>query len=69
MELHEKAWNILSNGSESIDIQAAFCFFRIILDPNYLEPSKSALLIKEYLEKIKEVDFNQDSIIEFCKEF
>lgn len=39
------------------------------MDPNYLEPSKCAILIKEYLEKILEKEFDYDAIVQFCTEF
>ncbi|CAD8113031.1 unnamed protein product [Paramecium sonneborni] len=68
-DLHEKAFAIISNLEEKADIQAAFCLFRVILDPNQLEPSKCAILIKEYLEKISEKEIDYESILRFCSEF
>ncbi|CAK69443.1 unnamed protein product (macronuclear) [Paramecium tetraurelia] len=69
VDLHEKAFAIISNDEEKVDIQAAFCLFRIILDPNQLEPSKCAILIKEYLEKISDKEFDFEAIHKFCSEF
>ncbi|CAD8173326.1 unnamed protein product [Paramecium pentaurelia] len=69
IDLHEKAFAIISQGKESADIQAAFCFFRIIQDPNNLEATKSASLMIDYLEKILEKEVDKESILRFCQEF
>ncbi|CAD8182019.1 unnamed protein product [Paramecium octaurelia] len=69
IDLHEKAFAIVSQGEEYADIQAAFCFFRIIQDPNNLEPAKSASLMIDYLEKILEKQVDHESILRFCQEF
>ncbi|KAM3136234.1 hypothetical protein pb186bvf_011693 [Paramecium bursaria] len=69
LNLHDKAWQLLAGEENQIDIQAAFCFFRIILDPNQLDSQKSTMLIKEYIEKIKGSNVEQDMILEFCREF
>lgn len=55
--VHELAWKILTNEQEQVeevDAKKVFCFFRIILDPAYLESTKCSILIKDYLEKIDE---------------
>ncbi|CAD8126047.1 unnamed protein product [Paramecium sonneborni] len=69
IDLHENAFSIISQGEERADIQAAFCFFRIIQDPNNLEPQKQAFLMKDYLEKILEKEMDQEQIQSFCQEY
>ena len=54
----EIAWKILTNekDTQQIDVKKVFCLFRILLDPAYLDAAKSAVLVKDYLEKINPDD-------------